>query len=137
MGWENYHLYKFTIRGIDYSIPDFELEMENAKRTKLDDVISSERERLVYEYDFGDGWEHDILVEKILPAEKGKRYPICITGKRACPPEDCGGIWGYAELLEIIQDPDHEEYEEKMEWLGEEFDPEEFDLNRVNRMLRR
>jgi hypothetical protein len=88
-----------------------------------------------YAYDMGDGWEHEVLVEKILPAESGKRYPVCITGRRACPPEDCGGIWGYAELLQTIKDPKHEGYEERMEWLGGEFDPEAFDAEEVNALL--
>jgi len=69
----------------------------------------------------GDHWEHEILVEKFLPAEPGKRYPVCLTGKRACPPEDCGGAWRNSELLEIMQDPNHEEYEDMVEWLGEAF----------------
>ena len=69
----------------------------------------------------GDHWEHEILVEKFLPAEPGKRYPVCLTGKRACPPEDCSGAWRYSELLEIMQDPNHEEYEDMVEWLGEAF----------------
>ena len=68
--------------------------------------------------------------------EKGKRYPVCLTGRRACPPEDCGGIWGYADLLKIIQDPDHEEYGEMMEWLGGEFDPAAFDVEEINLELR-
>ena len=86
-------------------------------------------------YDFGDSWEHELLVEKRLPLEAGKRYPVCLTGKRACPPEDCGGIWGYASLLEAIRDPEHPEHEEMLEWVGGEFDPEAFDLDEVNREL--
>lgn len=81
-----------------------------------------------YVYDFGDYWDHKIQLEKILPREKGVNYPICIKGKRASPPEDCGGVWGYEELLEIIKDPDHEE---TMEWLGEDFDPEHFDPKEI------
>ena len=137
MGWANYHLYQFTIGGATYSRPDFELELdeEDAQKVKLAQVVS-EKDRFVYEYDFGDSWEHELLVEKISQPEKGKRYPLCLTGKRACPPEDCGGIWGYTDLLEIIQDPDHEEYEEMMDWLGGEFDPEVFNIDEVNQLLR-
>lgn len=83
-----------------------------------------------YVYDFGDSWEHEIRLEKILPREK-RKYPACIAGKRACPPEDCGGIWGYEEFLEIIKDPEHEEYEDMLDWVGGEFDPEHFDIEDV------
>jgi hypothetical protein len=75
-------------------------------------------------------------VEKILPAEEGVHYPVCLTGKRACPPEDCGGIWGYYQLLETIQDPDDREHEEMLDWLGDDFDPEAFDLDAINRELK-
>ena len=84
-----------------------------------------------YTYDFGDDWVHKIKFEKILTREKNIDYPICIKGKRACPPEDCGGIWGYEDLLEIINNPKHEEYEEMLEWLGGEFDPEHFDVKEI------
>jgi hypothetical protein len=96
-----------------------------------------EKDKCLYEYDFGDSWEHEVLVEKILPREQGKRYPVCLTGKRACPPEDCGGIWGYAEFLEAINDPQHPEHEEMREWVGGEFDAEAFDPDEVNRELQR
>jgi len=78
-------------------------------------------------YDFGDGWEHLITLEKILSVQDGQTYPRCIKGKRACPPEDCGGIWGYKALLDILSDPKHEEYADRLEWLGDSFDAEEFD----------
>ena len=143
MGWTNSHLYRFDIGGIQYSIPDpvedafNELHFVDSRRTKLSKVAPREKSRFTYEYDFGDSWEHQIQVEKILPVDTGARYPVCLVGKRACPPEDCGGIWGYDELLEVIRDPTHEEYESMMEWLGGLFDPEEFDIDRVNRLLRR
>ena len=100
-------------------------------------MVTSENERFLYEYDFGDSWIHEILVEKILPPEPKKRYPVCLKGKRACPPEDVGGPWGYADFLEAIRDPDHPEHEEYLEWAGEDFDPEAFDLDEVNRALRK
>jgi hypothetical protein len=90
----------------------------------------------VYEYDFGDGWEHEILVEKILQSEPGVRYPVCLAGKRACPPEDCGGVWGYESLLEALRDPEHPEHNDMLEWIGEDFDPEAFDLDSINQDLR-
>ena len=92
---------------------------------------------MIYEYDFGDSWEHELLVEKMLSLEEGKRYPICLTGKRACPPEDCGGIWGYARFLEAIRDPEHPEHDEMVEWVGGEFDPDAFDLDEMNTELQR
>ncbi len=109
--------------------------MKNAQRTKLSQVAKGEKNKFSYVYDMGDNWEHELVVEKILSPEAGKHYPVCLTGKRACPPEDCGSIWGYAELLEIIKDPEHEEYEERMEWLGEEFNPEAFNTEEVNQAL--
>ncbi len=103
----------------------------------LQQVVSGVKDKLIYEYDFGDSWEHELLVEKILPLEAGKGYPVCLTGKRACPPEDCGGIWGYAGFLEAIQDPNHPEHEAMREWVGGEFAPDAFDLDEVNRELQR
>ena len=114
-----------------------ELHFVDSRRTKLSKAVPHEKARLTYEYDFGDSWEHQILVEKIQPPHPGAQYPVCLAGKRACPPEDCGGICGYGELLEVIRDPTHEEYESMMEWLGGSFDPEEFDIARVNRWLQR
>jgi len=139
MGWENYHLYQFTIDEARFGEPDLEsfVKMKNAHRVKLSQIVRGVKQRFSYEYDFGDSWEHELLIEKILPPEKGVRYPICLAGKRACPPEDCGGIWGYTELLEAIRDPNHPEHEEMVNWAGEDFDPEAFDLDEVNRELKR
>jgi len=104
---------------------------------KLKDVVSREKAKFIYEYDFGDGWEHELLVEKILPPTAGQRYPICLKGKRACPPEDVGGIWGYADFLEAIQDPNNPDHEDLLEWIGGSFDPEAFDLEEINRRLQK
>ncbi|MFQ5875921.1 MAG: plasmid pRiA4b ORF-3 family protein, partial [Dehalococcoidia bacterium] len=138
MGWENYHLYQFTVSGVYYSepSPDDWREVKDVRRVTLSQVIPGAGSKFIYEYDFGDSWEHGLKVEKILPPESGVRYPVCTAGKRACPPEDCGGIWTYADLLEIIQDPKHEEHEELIEWVGDEFDPDAFDLEGINRELR-
>jgi hypothetical protein len=135
MGWDNYHMHSWTIAGIDYgqSQPDFNVRSENA--IKLNQVVQGEKFKFSYVYDFGDSWEHEILVEKELPCSTDTKYPVCITGKRACPPEDCGGSWGYAELLEIIADSSHPEYEERMEWVGESFNPDVFNINEVNKRL--
>jgi hypothetical protein len=134
MGWEGSHLYQFVISGITYGEPAMlgELDAKDARTATLEALVPREKSTFLYEYDFGDSWDHELLVEKRLPREAGKRYPVCLTGKRACPPEDCGGIWGYASLLEAIRDPEHPEHEEMLEWVGGAFDPEAFDLDEVN-----
>ncbi|HAM59032.1 MAG TPA: hypothetical protein DCQ64_27905 [Candidatus Rokubacteria bacterium] len=84
-----------------------------------------------YEYDFGDGWEHEITLEATVPRQKGMRYPCCLGGERACPPEDCGGVGGYEDLMAVMRDPTHEEYESTLRWLGGRFDPERFNPKMV------
>ena len=139
MGWEGSHLYQFVIGGIAHGDPGMvgEWDAEDARTGTLAALVRGEKSKLLYEYDFGDSWEHELLVEKILPLDEGKRYPVCLTGKRACPPEDCGGVWGYASFLEAIHDPEHPEHEEMLEWIGGEFDPEVFALDEVNMELQR
>src|SRR6266849_3420019 len=139
MGWEGAHLHQFMAHGIYYGTPhpDFGFEVQNEQHVSLQQVVSMVKDKLIYEYDFGDSWDHELLVEKILPREAGKRYPLCLTGKRACPPEDCGGIWGYAGFLAAIRDLKHPEHEAMLEWAGGEFDPDIFDLDKVNRELQR
>ena len=138
MGWQNYHLYQFTVDNVSYGEPDeeYEPDVKQARRYKLNQIIRAEKQRLYYIYDYGDNWEHEILVEKILTPKPGIQYPVCLAGERACPPEDCGGVTGYTELLEIIKDPEHPEYENMMTWLGRSFDPEAFDLKGVNTRLK-
>jgi len=141
MGWADYHLHHFELKnpltGIkaEIGIPDTELAYEKKIladwKQKIADWFTLENRLAEYVYDYGDNWEHTVKLEKILPREESATYPRCVDGKRACPPEDCGGPWGYKELLEIIKDKNHEEYEEKMEWLGGEFDPEHFDVKEV------
>ncbi len=139
MGWEGYHLYQFVVGGMEYGDPRMleEREGEDARRVTLASLVRGEKAKFLYEYDFGDSWDHELLIEKVLPCEAGKYYPVCLTGKRACPPEDCGGIWGYASFLDAIQDPQHPEHEAMLEWVGGEFDPDAFDLDEVNRELQR
>lgn len=134
MGWTQSHLYAFEIDGEQYGEPsrDDDLPMRSAKSTQLRRIAPEAGGRLLYTYDFGDDWEHLVQVEKVLPPEPGVAYPRCVAGKRACPPEDVGGIWGYQEFLEAIKDPDHEEHESMLEWVGGEFDPEAFDPRAVN-----
>lgn len=138
MGWENYHLYDFEVGGERYTEPRGmdDLDMEDASRVKLSQIAPKEKAKLRYTYDFGDNWQHEVLVEKVLPPEEGQTYPVCIAGKRACPPEDVGGPWGYMEFVEAIRDPEHERHEEFLEWRGE-FDPEAFDPDAVDEALRR
>ncbi|MCK4732574.1 MAG: plasmid pRiA4b ORF-3 family protein [Methanophagales archaeon] len=140
MSWTVCHLHEFELVNPETGLKqfigtqneDFGDEVLPESNKKIADYFSMENQSAVYTYDFGDNWEHKIQLEKIVPREKGVKYPICMKGKRACPPEDCGGIWGYAELLEIIRNPKHEEYEEMLEWLGGEFDPEYFDVEEVS-----
>ena len=137
MGWTDSHLHQFIANRVFYGIPDddYELEMEDETKYKLSQLLKKEKDSFIYEYDFGDSWEHKILLEKILPDDGKTVLPVCIKGKRACPPEDCGGIWGYEELLETISDAKHPDHEDMLEWLGGEFDPEEFDLEEINEDL--
>jgi hypothetical protein len=138
MGWEDYHLYSFTIGGSDYGIPDPEspYEFKDSRKIKLQKAISGDT-KFVYVYDFGDDWRHEIKVDQILKANKGQFFPVCLKGKRACPPEDVGGAWGYEDFLEAYSDPTHEEHEHMHAWAGDDFDPERFDLQVVNERLRR
>ncbi len=138
MGWYDCHLHHFDVNGEYYSAPEQELgpDVADEDEVTLATVLREPKQRIGYEYDFGDGWLHDIVLEKILPQEGQEPLPVCVKGKRACPPEDCGGIWGYGELLEILSDPKHEQYEDMREWMGDEdFDPEAFCVDAVNRKL--
>ena len=139
MGWTNSHLHAFSIQGVEYGqpMPGYDLDIRSERTAKLNQVVPGEKFKFHYTYDMGDSWEHEILVEKVLPAEPQTHYPLCLTGKRACPPEDCGGVWGYAEFLEAIQDPNHSEHESMLEWVGGAFDPEAFYLDEVNQQLKR
>lgn len=139
MGWTDSHLHAFLIQGVEYGepMPEYDFDVRNEKTIKLSQVISGEKFKFLYTYDMGDSWEHAILVEKVLPVDPQVRYPICLAGKRACPPEDCGGVWGYGEFLESIHNPDHPEHESMLEWVGGTFEPNTFDLDEVNQQLKR
>jgi hypothetical protein len=140
MGWYDSHLHQFIVGTSYYGVPSIDdsldLEVKDERRTRLEDIVSRPKKKIVYEYDFGDGWEHEILLEKILQPEPAARYPCCIGGARACPPEDCGGTGGYENFLAAIRDPAHEEHDEYLEWIGGEFDPEAFDLEEFDTALR-
>ena len=107
----------------------------NERTTHLYRVLGKVGAKAMYTYDFGDSWEHAIIVEKVLPPEPGLAYPVCVGGKLQGPPEDCGGIPGYYNLLEAIRDPTHEEHEDLLDWVGGEFNPEAFSVDDVNRRL--
>jgi hypothetical protein len=138
-GWWDYHLHQFIVGETYFGVPDPDyedyLEMNDEQDVTMRQVAPREGSKFRYEYDFGDSWLHQVLVEKILPPEPGQDYPVCIKGRRARPPEDVGGMWGYYHFLEAIQDPDHEEHDEYLEWVGGAFDPEAFDLEEVNQAL--
>lgn len=141
MGWTNSHLHQFIYDGEYYTkklpdemmMDDFGIDYENMK---VSDFLSHEKDKMIYEYDFGDGWQHNVLLEKILEPDPKQFYPVCIKGKMNCPPEDCGGLWGYDNMLEILSDPKHEEYENMCDWVGDDFDPAYFDLDEINAFLR-
>jgi hypothetical protein len=137
MGWDGYHLHVFQVGGEEYGEPDPDgmMEYESSRRVKLSQLMAQGIKKFTYTYDFGDNWEHTIQIEKTLPAEPGVHYPRCIDGQRACPPEDCGGPWGYQDFLEAVKNPEHSEHEEMLEWAGGEFDPEAFDPAAVNAEL--
>jgi Plasmid pRiA4b ORF-3-like protein len=118
MGWTDTHLHAFEAGGVDYGTPDPEIDCEDERRTAVGDLLREPRNRMRYVYDFGDYWQHDVVVEKAREAERGTRYPVCLAGKGCCPPEDCGGTWGYVELREKIGDPTHDEHADLLEWLG-------------------
>jgi len=141
MGWDGGHLHDFRIGKQRYGEPDpmekfFDGPRTASERsTRLLSVLGRVGAKAVYTYDFGDTWEHEIVVEKRLPPEPGRDYPACVAGERHGPPEDCGGVPGFYNLLEAIADPDHEQHEELLEWVGEDFDPEAFSVEEVNRGL--
>ena len=142
MGWTNSHLHQFIKNRTFYTRimadDNFGGDMDNVdySKIKISDLLKKEKDIIIYEYDFGDGWEHDIILEKIENNGMNKNIPTCLIGKNNCPPEDCGGIWGYSEMLEILKHPDHAEYEEYVEWLGGEFDPKYFDKIEINERLK-
>ncbi|PDW01351.1 plasmid pRiA4b ORF-3 family protein [Candidatus Viridilinea mediisalina] len=137
MGWTDSHLHAFTANGISYGTPDLDdiMEVQDERTSHLHTLLRAPKQHLLYEYDFGDNWEHQVVLEKILEPQAATLYPRCTAGKRACPPEDCGGIWGYADFLQAIADPEHPDHEELLDWIGEAFDPEYFDLVEVNTAL--
>ena len=134
-GWRDCHLHAFDIGGEQFGDPQTADDVADENRPTLNDLLRSSVVRFGYTYDFGDDWEHTIAFEKSGPAVEGQSYPVCIAGKRNCPPEDCGGVSGYAELLAALANPADPEHNEQKAWIGEEFDPDKFDLELANTML--
>ena len=141
MGWTDSHLHEFRVGQKRYGIPDPEDQfmglppVGNERRVHLFMVLGKAGAKANYTYDFGDGWEHAIVVEKVMQPAAGIAYPICIDGKRQCPPEDCGGIPGFYDLLAAISDPAHKEHEDMLDWLGGDYDPEAFSVEEINAKL--
>lgn len=141
MGWTNSHMHQFIkdkVFYVDYDEGDSFVKTVDYRisETVLSDLLIRARSKMVYEYDFGDSWEHSIVLEKVLPTDALLVLPLCIGGERACPPEDCGGFWGYENMLEILKNKKHPERKEYLEWLGGDFDPEDFDSDEVNELLK-
>jgi hypothetical protein len=139
MGWTNSHLHCFGIErrrigmvGVEEDSP----ELEDERRVRISSVLPKKGAKLVYRYDYGDDWEHVIEVEDVTVPDRRLAYPLCIAGARACPPEDCGGAGGYEDLLRALAEQEDDRHDELLTWVGGYFDPEGFDANAVNRLLR-
>jgi hypothetical protein len=145
MGWTNSHLHQFEIKGQRYGDPELlddgfdDFECEDSTKTMLNEILPKTGKRFAfkYEYDFGDSWEHEVLFEGSPTADPKAKYPLCLEGERCCPPEDCGGVWGYSDFLEAIRNPKHEEHENMLEWIGGKFDPEKFDPGKVTKEMKK
>lgn len=141
MGWENCHMHEFLIgqrRFGDPDLDDHDMRMPalgNERTARLFSVLGKAGAKAMYTYDFGDGWEHAIAVEKVLPPKPGLVYPVCTGGKHRGPPEDCGGIGGFYDFLEAISNPAHDQHEEMLDWIGGDFDPKAFSADEVNSRL--
>jgi hypothetical protein len=138
MPWSDTHMHQFEAKGVCYGVTDhdFGLKRVSETRTKLHQVLKQPKDRLTYEYDFGDYWLHDVVLEAVLLPGKHDHYPVIEAGKRACPPEDVGGVNGYGLLLEALEDPSDPEHGEMLEWVGETFDPDAFDVVAANAAVR-
>ncbi|MCB1764052.1 MAG: plasmid pRiA4b ORF-3 family protein [Gammaproteobacteria bacterium] len=138
MGWSNKHSHQFTASGKEYGVPDdgFGNEISSEQGIRIGSLLKSVGQWIGYEYDFGDAWEHRILLEKILPFKPGEAGPECIDGRRSAPPEDVGGVWGYREFLEAFTDRGHADHFETVAWVNKSFNPERFDIADVNRQLK-
>lgn len=135
MGWDDRHLHAFDIDGRQYGDRQTVDDVADENRLMLKGLLKSGVAHFAYTYDFGDNWEHTVAIEKTQPAIDGEAYPLCVAGKRACPPEDCGAPWGYQHLLEVLADPDHPDYADQKECVDEDFTPDHFDTVAANAVL--
>jgi len=140
MGWEDCHMHEFSAGHRHFGKPNPDdrlmgMPAEDERTVRLSSVLRRIGARAVYTYDMGDSWEHGIVLEKCLPADPGTAYPVCTGGERACPPEDCGGIPGFYDLLDALGDPTHEQHEELRDWVSDDYDPDVFSIEDVNHML--
>ena len=141
MGWQDCHMHEFSAGHRHFGKPNPEDRLmgmppvENERTVRLSSLLSKAGAKVIYTYDMGDGWEHGIVLEKRLPVDPGTAYPVCTGGERACPPEDCGGIPGFYDLLDALGDPTHEQHDELQDWIGDDYDPNVFTIDQVNQML--
>jgi len=137
MGWQESHLHEFEVRGVTYSREDFELDDDPPDESSITvaQAFARGKGRIDYIYDFGDYWQHSVVFEGKVPRNSVPQIPYCSAGKRHCPPEDVGSLSGFAQFLDIIADPEHEERDEYLEWCGGSFDPAVFDRDSANREL--
>jgi hypothetical protein len=135
MGWTDSHMHQFRpVGGRRGAAGDRQpIERAEERRIRLFELLSKPKDRLMYDYDFGDGWEHEVLLESVADHKRGARYPWVLDGQRACPPDDVGGVSGYAHFLRVLANPRHPEHEEMLEWCGGVFDPKKFDIQALNR----
>lgn len=137
MGWTDSHLHQFALPRQKFAGPTYGIgaKVANEDRTELGELLWTVGASLLYEYDFGDGWRHELVLEEILLGDESFQQ-MCVAGKRCCPPEDCGGPQGFAELIEALGDADHPDHQEVSKWLGD-FVPDSFSVEEINRKLRR
>ena len=142
MPWDDYHLHQFISHPTSdmrtFYAPDGDFMLDETiayEAVVLSDLLQKPKQKIHYEYDFGDSWQHEILLEKIFQPESKQRLPFCLTGKRACPPEDCGGIYGYYGWIDIFNNPTAADHSEAVAWLGEDFNPEAFSVEETNQSL--
>jgi len=141
MGWTDSHLHRFEKDGDCWGVPESdefnELDLIDERKTWLAQVLKSDGDSMVYLYDFVDDWRHQVTLEKIIPMSNGVKTPVCLAGKRRCPPDGVGGVSGYEEFLKFIVDPAHRNYEPFIHWAGGLFRAEEFNLTTTNIILSR
>ncbi|WP_293371686.1 plasmid pRiA4b ORF-3 family protein [Nevskia sp.] len=140
MGWTDSHLHEFEIRGKRYGMvlndPIDDDPPADERKVRLIDVVGPKM-RFIYRYDFGDGWEHEVKIERVLEPSPELKTPVCLAGEFACPPEDCGGVPGYEDLIAVLAGQDCEEKDEMLTWIGGPFDPLAFDIDAANKRLAR